>query len=174
MLLIPSAIAYLSQLWNQKSLLNKTAVIVLFAGMILTGGLDLMRLLHGRKIAHVMYTREQLSLAQEFKNILKPNDVVLVAPSHHEWVSALSGGQILLGYEGWLWTYGINYSGRLEEIGEMLSGGPLSLNLIGRYGVRYAVFDSSTASKYNEQFFKDRFKRILVSPSIRVYQLNNS
>jgi uncharacterized membrane protein len=65
--------------------------------------------------------------------------VVASAGSSHHWVSSLSGRPVLLGYPGWLWSYGFDYVPIERDVQTILRGGAESEELIRRHGVEFVV-----------------------------------
>ena len=64
----------------------------------------------------------------------------LVAPQHNEPVPTLGGRRVMVGYPGWLWTYGLaDWSQRSQDAERMLRGDPATPDLLRRYGVDYVV-----------------------------------
>jgi uncharacterized membrane protein len=104
---------------------------------------------------------------------MSPGEVTLVAERPHEWVSGLAGGQTLLGYTGWLWSYGIAYGAREQDLRVMFRGGAAAEELLRRYQVSWAVIDDDARRRYraNEAFFAERFPVVLQQGEIAVYDL---
>lgn len=88
----------------------------------------------------VFLAKQDFELAQKFKELRRsPDSLVLVSPYHNHWVTTLTGNPVFMGYPGWLWTWGINYRSRENEIAEILSGGPMSESLLEKYPIEYVV-----------------------------------
>ena len=69
-----------------------------------------------------------------------PRAIFLTAPEHNSAIPTLGGRRVVLGYPGWIWTYGINdWTTRQQDVETMLQGKPASLDLAHRYGVTYVV-----------------------------------
>jgi hypothetical protein len=66
-----------------------------------------------------------------------PQALILAAPEHNHPISLLSGRRIFLGYEGWLWTYGINAAQRKQELIEMYAATDRGLSLLHERNIRY-------------------------------------
>lgn len=60
-----------------------------------------------------MFGREELSLSSEWDRML-PKDAVLVAAPEHNTAAVLTGRRLFAGYEGWLWSHGIEYQERFQ------------------------------------------------------------
>ena len=81
-----------------------------------------------------------------------------------------------MGFRGWLWSYGIDYSGRENDIRIMYSAGPGYEALFRKYHVRYAVFTPSAKRNLgaNEVYFLMKYKMVLNDNDTRVYDIQSS
>jgi len=175
LLAIPVA-SYLGLLWKKKEkrILSRALAGILFVTLTLSGFLDLWSLNQTSSHTHQMFNQDQLNLATEFRQISKPLDLVLTSDDHHNWVMSLTGRQVLMGYTGWLWTYGINSSSLAREMRTMFAGGHEAEALFEKYGVDYVVIGRVELQKFaaNEAYFKKNYNASLSTPSFRVYQIS--
>lgn len=101
----------LSFFWK-RNLLGKAVAVLLFWSVILSGFLDVFGLLqYERQKIHFLSER-QITAAEWVRENTPPEAVFLTADNHNHPVTMLTGRKILLGYKGWIWTYGIDYSRR--------------------------------------------------------------
>ena len=114
-------------------------------------------------------------MASSLQKILKPEETVLTDDDHLNWVSSLAGGQILMGFRGWLWSYGIDYSEREKEIRLMYSGKSEAKDLFTKYHVRYAILSPSARSNFgaNELLFLLNYKMVMKDHNTRVYDVTS-
>lgn len=123
----------------------------------------------------VFFTGEEFALAERFKAMRSsPDALSLIVPRHNHWLPCLTGTPLIMGYPGWLWSWGISYSSREAEIKEILSGGARAEELIQKYSIQYfamPVPSGAAEPGVNALFFENRYKLILESPSWRVYSL---
>ena len=175
LLLIIPVVRVLSFLWRTTRLDVKGAAVFLAGLLVFSGGLELMRLLQSSQTTHRMWETSKIDMAANFQNILKPEETVLTDDNHLNWVSSLAGGQILMGFRGWLWSYGIDYSQREKEIRLMFSGKPEAERLFDKYHVRYVVFSPSAINNFggNEQMFLMKYKMVMNDSDTRVYDLRS-
>lgn len=115
-------------------------------------------------------------LSKKFREISKATDRVLTSDSHTHWVSTLAGRQILLGYKGWIWTYGINYGGTNDDIMKMFAGGSQTDELLKKYKISYVVVGPGELHDYhaNENYFKSKYKIVLSDKDYRVYDVREN
>ena len=64
-----------------------------------------------------------------------------------------------MGYRGWLWTHGIDYGHREQDVMEMFQGSERTPNLLRQYRVDYVLLESDKINELQENpgFFTDRF-----------------
>lgn len=141
-LLLAAPVAqYLAGLWARPGALARQLAVALFCFTTASGFLDLWRLLGGDAVSVRMWSREELQLAESVRRLAPPDALVLCSDDHHHWVHALAGRRVLLGYRGWLASYGIDYTAVERDVGAMLkSGDP---ELLERYGVGFVVIGRS-------------------------------
>ncbi|HCR93001.1 MAG TPA: hypothetical protein DIU47_03540 [Candidatus Pacebacteria bacterium] len=169
---IPSA-QLLAMMWRRRIIFAKVSAIVLVMVMTASGGLDLWRLLHTDKLSYLMLSSDDLSIAEQFRRISTPTDVVLTADKHNHWVTTLTGRPILLGYKGWMWTYGIHYEQRDADMVEMFRGGPLAQELLKTYAIKWVVIGPAELYDYhaNEAYFAKKYPMVLKNSEYRVYKI---
>ena len=126
----------------------------------------------------VFFTEEEFTLAERFKAIRSsPEALSLIVPRHNHWLPCLTGTPLVMGYPGWLWSWGISYSSREAEIKEILSGGVRAEEWIRKYALRYFAMPLQQGQPepgVNGAFFDSRYPRVLESPSWRVYSFTET
>ena len=175
LLLIIPVVRVLSYLWRSNRRVVQGIAIVLTGLLIFSGGLELMRLMQSGQTTHRMWDASKIDMATNLQKILGPEETVLTDDDHLNWVSSLAGGQIVMGYRGWLWSYGIDYSEREKEVRLMYSGTSDAERLFDKYHVRYAVFSPSARSNFggNELLFLLKYKMIMKDSDTRVYDVSS-
>ncbi len=116
--------------------------------MTLSGVLDLSRMLHTKEVTNMLWSNEEIALAANFRAISEPTDTVLASGKHNLWVANLTGRQMILGYPGWIWTYGIDYTQRQQQIEKMFSGDSDANALFDTFGVRFVVIGTGDRDNY--------------------------
>jgi hypothetical protein len=126
----------------------------------------------------VFFHEEEFRLAEQFKAIRgSPDDLSLIVPRHNHWLPCLTGTPVVMGYAGWLWSWGISYSAREAEVKEILSGGPRAEELIRKYRLRFFAMplqQGQPEAGVNGAFFESRFRLALSSTFWRVYSLEET
>ena len=173
LLCVPVA-RYLAHLWSKPALVSRCTAVALLIFTIASGSLDLWRMTRTEDVAHRMWSREELALAENFREISEPTSLVLCSDDHHHWVPSLSGRQVLLGYRGWLASYGVDYGPIARDIRSMLGGGPDAEALMARYGVDFVVIGRSERQDFdaNESYFERRHELILDQAHNKVFSVH--
>ncbi|MBU1970502.1 hypothetical protein KJ605_01870, partial [Patescibacteria group bacterium] len=89
---------------------------------------------------YVLWTGEDVELAQNFRIYSKPDALILISNTHNNAVANLSGRQVLMGYDGWLWSYGLDYFDRKSTVDRFYSC-EAGVDLLTQWGIDYVVFD---------------------------------
>jgi hypothetical protein len=170
LLLVIPALETLVLLWEKGPLL-RSAAVALFLSLSLTGFIDLYRL-QRPAAAFQMWDRSDLDIAEKFRKISQPGDLILCSDKVHHWAVTLSGRRVLLGYHGWAWSYGFDFFSMLDEMKTMYHGGEDAEKLMKQYNVRFIAIGPEELSDFgaNENYFAQHAKMVLNQPPYRVYQ----
>jgi hypothetical protein len=106
----------------------------------LSGALDLARA-SDFSVSAVQFTDTGgLKVADWVRANTSPTALFVVADEHNSPIPTLAGRRVLIGYPGWLWTYGLpDYIQKGDDEGRILKGDPTALGLVHRYGVDYVM-----------------------------------
>jgi hypothetical protein len=114
------------------------AVLLVALGM--SGALDLARASDPTRSSYQFTDTKGLQVAEWVRQNTSPYAVFAVADEHNNPVATLSGRRILVGYPGWLWTYGL---GDFEQKGAderlILQGTQSTPDLVDKYGIGYVL-----------------------------------
>jgi hypothetical protein len=170
LLCIPVA-HYLRHLWSKRRPVSRCLAALLLVFTTASGFLEVWRLTRTPEIAVRMWSAEELALAEAFRSLSDPLSTVLCSDHHHHWVSSLAGRPVLLGYRGWLASYGIDYSAVERDVRTMLQGGPGAEELMERYGVEFAAIGRSEIQDYGaaEGYFREHHELILEEAGYAVF-----
>ena len=103
----------------------KVIGVILIILIIFSGVLDMWRLsvgmaLNRNDIRYMSQSKEAIALAEFLKTSTNPALTVVSIDKFDNPAMVLAGRPVILGFRGWLWTYGIDYSKRLEDLRLML------------------------------------------------------
>ena len=165
----PLVAALLARLFSRRALWPVAAL--LFLVLILSGGLDVLRSLSPVEKLRLFDT-EQLQVAERIKERLPAHALVLCAPIHNS-VLALAGRQMMMGYPGHLWSHGIKYDDREDEVKTIFRGGAAADRLLQQYGIDYLVIGPVEFNEFNadEGYFAAKYDVVIDEAGYRVYQV---
>lgn len=158
----------LARWWQQRSILRWLAPAAL-AILIFAGSLDVLRVV-SEAGEYQEFDTQGIAAASVISAQAPPRALVLHAPTYNSPVF-LTGRRSLLGYPGWMWSRGLDYSDRNADIQRIYSGGPDAGALLRRYGVDYVLIGPAefASFKVNEQFWS-QYERLSQAGAYRVYQ----
>jgi hypothetical protein len=161
----------LAYLWERPRWLPRATAVVLVILATATGALELWRQTNTDRLAVRMFSAEEIELADAFRELSSPADLVLSSDHHHHWVPSLAGRRVLLGYRGWLGAWGIDYKAVERDVRTMLAAEPGTVDLMREYGVDYVVIGPTERSRYaaDEAYWLSNFELVLESDSHKVF-----
>ena len=118
------------------------------------------------------FNNQQLAVADSVRRLIPPQAVVLTASNHNHWLPALTGRQIVMGYPGWLWTYGIDYLPRQADVVKMYQG---NAELLDEYLVNYVVIGPDEKNMWpdlNEAYFEANFPLIYNESGYQIFSIS--
>ncbi len=173
LVLVIPVVGTLDFFWS-KIIFTKIIALILFLSIITSGALDLWRLTRTNNLQSMLWSAEDLRTAASFRSIFQSEQRVLTNDNHNNLVATQTGAQILMGFRGWLWTYGINYQEREADMRQMFAGGDMARDLLAKYSVDYVIIDNGAIQNFGaqENYFQQTFPIVFDNPSYRVYQVN--
>ena len=113
---------------------------VLLVLLGLSGGLDLTRASDPTVSSYQFVDAKGLQVADWVRQNTSPVAVFAVADEHNNPIATLSGRRVMVGYPGWLWTYGVaDYVQKGADEILILQGAQTTPDLIDKYGVSYVL-----------------------------------
>jgi hypothetical protein len=173
LLCVPVA-RYLAHLWSRPAWVSRCTAVALLLFTTASGSLDLWRMTRTDQVSVRMWSRDEMELAEAFQEISSPTSLVLCSDHHHHWVPSLSGRRVMLGYRGWLASYGVDYKPVERDVRTMLGGGPGAEALIDRYGVDFVVIGRTEQQDFNadESYFEQHHELILEQANYKVFAVD--
>ncbi|HEV2217391.1 MAG TPA: hypothetical protein VGV88_07440 [Candidatus Dormibacteraeota bacterium] len=124
----------------QRLPLGPIAAALLLGLMVLSGGLDLARALDTTVSSYQFIDTRGLQLADWVRSNTPTDAIFLVADEHNSPIPTLSGRRIVIGYPGWLFTYGLaDYAQKTNDAQLMLQGDHSTPELLKEYHVDYVL-----------------------------------
>ncbi|KKS33231.1 MAG: hypothetical protein UU93_C0001G0062 [Candidatus Amesbacteria bacterium GW2011_GWA2_42_12] len=118
--------------------------------------------------------KEGLNLAR-FASHTCPDKRWLTSDAHNYPVFTFAGRPVVMGYRGWLWTWGIDYSSLEKDVRQMFDNPQNSQSLFIKHNVSYAVIGSSEIHQYNNlniEIWKKLYPIVYSSPSYNVFAIS--
>lgn len=108
--------------------------------LVLSGGIDLYRASNYSISSHLFTDAGGLRVAAWVRDNTDPHATILVAHEHDHPVTALAGRRVVLGFPGWLYSYGIpDWRTKQLDVERMLRGDPQTPELVRHHHVDYVV-----------------------------------
>jgi hypothetical protein len=183
-IIITLNIPLLYLIWRYRNKLKYGWVLCL--AIILTqstsGGLSILEeIQNAKKPEHLFAKKTNLEVGEYIRNKTPKESIILSITSHSNPASMLAGRQTVLGFRGWLWTYGINTEARSKEVQRVLGLKEGWEDVIKKYNVDYIMVDykkdkikSLTKDpKYSERKGNIFLKRIFDNNKWRIYEVSS-
>ena len=110
-------------------------------------GSGVLSLAYEWSLSYLFLSKNDVAFAEAFRAAVPPEARVLTASNHNHPVPTLTGRPIVMGYPGWLWTYGLDYLPVQADVAAMYRGGAGGEALFKKYGVQYVVVGPSEISQ---------------------------
>ena len=106
----------------------------------LSGALDLARA-SDLQVSAVQFTDAGgLNVAEWVRGHTSPTAVFAVADEHNNPIPTLAGRRVMIGYPGWLWTYGLpDFVNKGADQKRILAGDTTTPDLVRKYGIDYVM-----------------------------------
>jgi hypothetical protein len=153
---------------------GRVVAYALLLVLVLSGAVDLARSVAPSAPAAQFTDAGGVQVAAWARDHTAPGAVFLVAPAHNEPIPTLGGRRVVVGYAGWLWTYGLtDWGQRTEDAERMLRGDPATPALLRTYGVDYVVIGPQElgAVGANPAYFEQTARRVYSSGGYTVYRV---
>lgn len=161
--IIFAVVPVLKIIWKKNILAKIFVVFLIFFG-VLAGSFDFgAKFLWTKELGSFGYAdwlKENNAAAEWIKENSQPNDIFLTAPSVDPIPLFLAGRPLYLGYEGWLWTQGLNHQKNRQNAENILKG---DMILACSEKVKFIFLDNALRNSFNqfdENFLKSKAKII--------------
>jgi hypothetical protein len=143
--------------------------LTLLAITTLSGTLDLVRASQKDlpNVSFRLLDNDELAVAGWAQARTPPDSLFLTGWKNNHPILTLSRRREVMGYPGWLWTWGLPYPDRRQrDVIAMYRGGPDSQSLLKSYGVTYVVIGPQelTEIRGNVPYYRNRYSKVYQSP----------
>lgn len=152
----------------------KVLALLLFFLATFSGSLDVLRLTQYENLKIRMLSRQDLEVSSWAKNNTPKEAIFLTADNHDNPITMLSGRRVVLGFRGWLWTYGVDTTARAQAVEDIYRGKDAE-ELLTELNVDYVVISEVERSRYeslDEGFFAENFPLVYSERTTQVYKNN--
>jgi hypothetical protein len=166
----PLVALLLVRLWHRRGI-KRVGALALFAVVTFAGALDVASILF-RSTEFGVFDAQGVAFAEVIKQNTAPRSLIVHAPVHNH-PTFLTGRRSLLGYPGHIWTHGLEYGPRENEIKRIYAGTPDADALLRKYRVSYVVVGplERNLTPVNDQFFT-RFEKAGEVGDYRLYKVS--
>jgi len=161
---------YLIQLWKKVGL---ALLIIFFVLAIHSGVVDLIpRALVPVERIPTVFNRDAIDMATFVRQNIPEDAQIMTGSTHLNLVSSLAGRPSLVGYPGWLWTKGVDYGPRENDLKTFYSN-PDRADILKKYDIEYILLDSQVIYdwKTDKSAFDVRFKKIHGDGNLVLYKV---
>ena len=118
-----------------------------------------------------LFSNEGIELAKFVDTNTSKDAIFLTSDAHNNPIPCLAGRQIVMGYRGWLWTWGVDYKKTESDVINIFAGNSNAVNLIHQYNIKYVVLDTFMKANFDANYyFTKNFTLIYKSPNYWVYK----
>ncbi len=162
---------FLSQLILMRRVANIILVMIIIYLVSFAGFLDIARLMTSSGTRYEVYSPASIKVGKFIKENTAQQAVFLSVDKFDNPAVALAGRKVLVGFHGWLWTYGLNYSQREIDVRNMLAG-QSNQDLFKKYNISYVILFENEQDNYviNYDFF-DQYQLIYNQDGYKIYQI---
>ncbi|HEY8813590.1 MAG TPA: hypothetical protein VIP57_00575 [Candidatus Dormibacteraeota bacterium] len=149
---------------------------VLLVALGLSGALDLARASDPTVSSYRFVDAKGLQVADWVRQNTSSDAVFAVADEHNNPIATLSGRRILIGYAGWLWTYGVaDYVQKGADQVLILQGAPTTTDLVDKYGISYVLIGPQELAEprnANIAYWNENGTRVYTNGEYSVYKVS--
>lgn len=162
---------YLSKFLLGRSVLLLIISILSIFLLTFSAQLDIIRLLFSSGTRHEVYSPPAIKLSEFVKSNTPKDAVFLAVDKFDNPAITLAGRKTVVGFHGWLWTYGLNYYQREADVRVMLAG-QADLDRFKKYNITHAIFfQDPTEYIINKEFFRKNFQLIYDQDGYEVFKI---
>lgn len=140
---------------------------------ILAGTIDIFRTFT-KPTSYRIFSNADLEVAQIVKNLTPKNSLFVTASNHNHPIPALTGRSTLIGFHGWIWSHGLPYQERAQDVEKIYKGAEETTNIIKKYHINYVTIGPEERKEFtvNENYFR-QFPQIYLVGDWSLYDVNS-
>lgn len=160
------------ELWRKNAVTKLLVITLIIPILSLSGLLSLVRESYA---IFQIYDGDGLTVADFVRRNTKPSDIFLTSDQHNHPITSFSGRPIVMGYRGWLWTWGYNYQTRERDITDIYKGTLKTPYLLSKYNIAYVIIGPSEKVNFNAntEYFEANYPKLPVLGAYNIYDVSN-
>jgi hypothetical protein len=173
-LAIPLILLVIKNIYAKTRAIGILIAILFITLALFSGIIDMIpRLAMTKDTLPVIFALDAKHMANYIKTAIPQNELILTGTDHRNPVDALAGRPVLVGYPGWLWSRGINYSKREKEVSNFYVFPSVDNPLLKEFNIQYVLLDNQTITdfKANKQAFDKVFPIIYHIGQYTLYKI---
>ncbi len=134
---------------------KKILATFIIAVTIFSGSLDIFRTFT-KTSNYQIFSTNDLRVADSVKNLTQKDSLFVTASNHNHPIPALTGRSTLVGFHGWLWSHGLPYESKAQDVKQIYLGGKESETIISKYKIDYVTIGPNERQEFNinEKYFQ--------------------
>jgi len=163
-------VALLLSSWLKRTARWRVSAVCLLCTLTFAGLLDVVRVVEGAE-RYREFDNDAISIAYEIVKGTEIRSLILHSPTFNSPVF-LTGRRSLLGYPGHVWSHGLDYTTRENDIRQIYAGSPDADSLIQHYQIDYALVGPQEGSSVPVNLaFWSRFPLVARSNNYSLYKV---
>ncbi|PJE51345.1 MAG: hypothetical protein COV29_01155 [Candidatus Yanofskybacteria bacterium CG10_big_fil_rev_8_21_14_0_10_36_16] len=164
----------LGRIYEKKKILGVVLTSVFLVAVLGSGVVDMIpRAMANGESLYVIFNLDARKMAEYIHLNIPESEIILTGTAHLNPVNSLAGREVWVGYPGWLWTRGINYSDRIRDVKNFYTDPISGKYFVEKENINYALFDNSVVYDFNanKEIFDQNFRKVFESGSYTLYEL---
>ncbi|HEV8241471.1 MAG TPA: hypothetical protein VGS57_19060 [Thermoanaerobaculia bacterium] len=156
--------------WRRRGWVGKVVAVAVVLLATTSGALSVLR---EATLHWPLLDADEVAIGFELRRLTPPDARFLVADQHDHPVPIIAGRRIVLGYRGWLWTYGLHVAPVLADVRSIYAGEDAAPLLLRKYGVDYVFIGPGERRAFavNDAWFAGRYPLLFERGPYFVYEV---
>lgn len=122
----------------------------------------------------VIFNKDAQQVAEYIRNNIPEKEQILTSSTHLNPVNSLAGRPAIVGYPGWLWTKGLDYTERENDVKSFYLN-PDRTDIIEKYNLKYILLDPMAIYdwKVKKETLNAKFPIVFSNNSYTLYKIEN-
>ena len=171
----PIIILFFLKLMEKNKKIGAVLLGLFFIIAVHSGVIDIIpRYLAPIKDIPVIFNKDSQQTAEYIKENIPENEQILTSSTHLNPVNSLAGRPAIVGYPGWLWTKGLDYTERERDVKSFYSD-PNRADIIEKYNLKYILLDPMAIYdwKVKKEIFDTKFPIVFSNNSFTLYKIES-